>query len=261
MRKYEITDRTMKKNGVTLHQIRAVMDIDDVVSSGDFGGWIENEENLSHEGNSWIFGNAKAYYGAQISGNAKVYGDAEVYGDARVYGDAHIYGNAGLSGTANVFGSSSVYGNARVFGNARIYGDAEVYGDATVYGNAGIGGNANVYGRAIVYGDAEVCGNARVFGNAKIANFAIIEKTSDYLTIGPIGSRNDTTTFFRNKEGLIMVFCGCFSGTMDKFLWVVDVTHGQNKHAVAYRAAAELAKIQINTESISKEESRGTENE
>ena len=67
------------------------------------------------------------------------------------------------------------------------------------------------------------------------------------VTIGRIGSRFDTTTFFRNKEGVIKVKCGCFIGSVDAFLAKVEVTHQDNKHAKVYRLAAELAKAQIDT--------------
>ena len=74
-----------------------------------------------------------------------------------------------------------------------------------------------------------------------------MKKSDHYLTVGPIGSRNDTTTFFRNAKGVIKVKCGCFIGTIDAFLEKVTETHSNNKHAVAYRAAAALAVAQIDT--------------
>ena len=55
-------------------------------------------------------------------------------------------------------------------------------------------------------------GDAKVYGNAKV--FSI----SHVLVIGPIGSRNDFTTFFRDKDSEITVKCGCFLGKIDKFL-------------------------------------------
>jgi predicted RNA-binding Zn-ribbon protein involved in translation (DUF1610 family) len=38
---------------------------------------------------------------------------------------------------------------------------------------------------------------------------------------------------------------GCFTGTLDDFLAKVTETHGDNKHAAAYRLAAELAKVRM----------------
>ena len=65
------------------------------------------------------------------------------------------------------------------------------------------------------------------------------------LVIGPIGSRNDFTTFFRDKDSEITVKCGCFLGKIDKFLEKVCETHGDSKYAIVYRSAVEIAKQQI----------------
>ena len=95
--KYELTDETKNLCGITLHRIRALRDIPSVkVKSGDLGGWIEKESNLSQDGDAWVFGNAEVY------GNAWVYGNAKVYCNAKVYGDAMVCGNAKVSGNAEV---------------------------------------------------------------------------------------------------------------------------------------------------------------
>ena len=182
MKKYKFTGETktiyLPFGTVTLHRIKAVVEFG-LVKVGDLGGWIEKEENLSHEENAWV------------------YGDAEVCGNAKVYG------------------------NAKVCGNAKVYGDAEVYGNAWVCGNA------------------EVRGNAKVYGNAKVFS------TDHVLVIGAIGSRNDFTTVFRDKDNEITVKCGCFLGKIDKFLEKVTQTHKDTKHTLAYRTAVEVAKLQI----------------
>lgn len=94
-------------------------------------------------------------------------------------------------------------------------------------------GKAWVWGNAKVWGDAEVCGDAEVFS------------ISHVLVIGSIGSRNDFTTFFRDKDSEITVKCGCFLGKIDKFLEKVCETHGDSKYALVYREAVEIAKQQI----------------
>lgn len=194
MKKYKFTGETktidLPFGTVTLHRIKAVVEFG-LVKVGDLGGWIEKEENLSHEENAWVCGNAKVYDNAKVCGNAWVYDNAKVCGDAKVYGDA------------------------KVCGNAKVYGDAEVYGNAEVRGNAW------------------VCGNAEVFSADHV------------LVIGAIGSRNDFTTFFRDKDNEITVKCGCFLGKIDKFLEKVTQTHKDTKHALVYRTAVEVAKLQI----------------
>ena len=231
-KKYELTSNTIVKFGRTLYQIKALFSFD-VVSKGDFGGYIEKEENLSQDGNAWVSGDAKVY------GNARVYGDAQVSGDARVYGNARVYGDAQVYGNARVYGDAKVYGGARVYDNARVYGNAEVYGDARVYGNARVYGDARVYSNAWVSGDAEVYGNAWVSGDAEVYGNA------DFLLIGRIGSRAAFTTFFKNKSGGIQVACGCFLGTLAEFRIKVKETHGDNKHAKMYNLAADMAELQI----------------
>ena len=113
------------------------------------------------------------------------------------------------------------------------------YGDTEVYGNAWVSGNAEVYGNARVYGNAWVSGNAEVYGDADVF------RIEHYLVMGPIGSRNDFTTFFRTKDRKIKVVCGCFFGTIDEFLTKVKQTHSDSKHAKVYQAAVEVALAQL----------------
>ena len=100
-------------------------------------------------------------------------------------------------------------------------------------------GKAWVCGDAKVWGNAEVCGDAKVWGNAEVFS------ASHVLVIGAIGSRDDFTTFFRDKDNEITVKCGCFLGKIDKFLEKVTRTHGDSKYALVYRAAVEVARLQI----------------
>ena len=99
--------------------------------------------------------------------------------------------------------------------------------------------NLSHEGKAWVCGDAEVCGDAKVWGNAEVFS------ASHVFVIGAIGSRDDFTTFFRDKDNEITVKCGCFLGKIDKFLEKVTQTHGDSKYALVYRAAVEVARLQI----------------
>ena len=111
--------------------------------------------------------------------------------------------------------------------------------------------NLSHEGKAWVWGNAKVCGDAKVFS------------ASHVLVIGAIGSRNDFTTFYRDKDGEITVKCGCFLGKIDKFLEKVTATHGNSKYALVYRAAVEVAKLQIDLsgEAPEKEEREDESNE
>lgn len=131
MKKFELTTESITFLGRTLFRIKALISFGSV-KEGELGGYIEKEENLSHEGNAWVYGNAK------VCGNARVYGDAWVCGDAEVCGDAWVCDNANVCGNAEVYGNANVCGNAKVCGDAEVCGNAEVYGDAEVCGDADI---------------------------------------------------------------------------------------------------------------------------
>ena len=106
-------------------------------------------------------------------------------------------------------------------------------------GDAWVSDNAQVSGDARVSGDAWVFGYARVFGNA------FIKKITDILTVVVIESRDDFTSFYKNKDGGISVACGCFSGNIDKFFEIVQEVHGDSKYGKIYKKCIELAKMQI----------------
>ena len=76
MKKFEFTGETkILFDGTILHRIKALVEFNlgyFIVKAGDLGGWIEKEENLSQDGNAWVYGNAM------------------VHGDSYVYKPEHI---------------------------------------------------------------------------------------------------------------------------------------------------------------------------
>jgi hypothetical protein len=131
MKKYEFTGKSMEFEGMTLRRIRRLSD-------GVVGGWIQSEDNLSHEGGCFVYDNAKVYHFAKVFDNARVYKNAQVYGYAKV------------------FNSARVSDNARVYGNARIYCNAWVSDDAKVCGNAEVSHYSQVFGAVQIYGNTEI---------------------------------------------------------------------------------------------------------
>ena len=83
-KKYEFTGEELKISpDTTLKRIGAIRSFEFFtyentveVKSGDSGGWIEREENLSHEGSCWVYDNAMVYDWARIFEDAKVFGNA-----------------------------------------------------------------------------------------------------------------------------------------------------------------------------------------
>lgn len=113
---------------VTLYQIRALKDFTcpfklnpdgeildtTLIKKGDLGGYVEKEENLSHEGGCWIFKDGEVRDNARVEGNARVTGRSLVKENAIVKGysylrsSAYVYGNAVLDGCTQLKGFAVV---------------------------------------------------------------------------------------------------------------------------------------------------------
>ena len=130
MKKYELTSNFKMCSGKKIFQIRALVNLKNGVKVGELGGWIEKEENLSHNGN------------AQVRDNAWVTGDAQVRDSVQVRDNAHVAGNAWVRDNAWVTDNAHVAGDAHVSDNAWVSGNAWVTDKAWVTGKAHVAGNA-----------------------------------------------------------------------------------------------------------------------
>ncbi|MBQ7417958.1 MAG: hypothetical protein IJV18_07730, partial [Acidaminococcaceae bacterium] len=67
----------------TVYRIRALKDIPEKnVKTGDLGGFVESEDNLSHFNSCWVAGDAAVYDGASVEDNALVKDNALVFDQA-----------------------------------------------------------------------------------------------------------------------------------------------------------------------------------
>lgn len=131
VKKYELIDHRGTLAPKNLKRLRALRDFGGV-KKGDLGGFIEKEENLSHEGDCWISGTAWISGSAHVYDSAKVYGSAQVSGTAWIYGSAHVYDSAQVYGSAWVCGFAQVSDSAQVSGTAHVYDFAQISGSAWV---------------------------------------------------------------------------------------------------------------------------------
>lgn len=90
-------------------------------------------------------------------------------------------------------------------------------------------------------GDAWVYGDAQVYGNA------------DYAVVTGFGHCFRATTFFRCKDKILRVQCGCFYGDLAKFREIVKKTHGDSKYAKEYLAIADLMELHFSDEEENQE--------
>lgn len=120
-KKYELLqDDTLELiDDRVIYRIRALRDFSNV-KAGSLGGYIEDEYNLSHEGNCWIYD------------EAMVWGRAIVRNNAQVCGKAQVYDNAIVTDSAQVCENAEVYENAEVCENALVYGNSRIHGEAVI---------------------------------------------------------------------------------------------------------------------------------
>ena len=95
-KKYEILtdeENTIEFEGRTLHRIRALRSFEDV-EIGDIGGYVENEWNLSHDGNCWIYDDAKCVDNAKCTDDSQMYDRSCMRDNSRMYDNSMMYDNA-----------------------------------------------------------------------------------------------------------------------------------------------------------------------
>ncbi len=152
MKKYELTNEYITYLGRKLYRIKALKNFGNV-KIDELGGYIEKEDNLSQDGNAWVYGEG----GMKM----KKY---ELTNEYITYLGRKLYRIKALKNFGNVKidelgGYIEKEDNLSQDGNAWVYGDAIVFGDAIVAGNARVFGDTMVFGNAIVFGNNYSCSN------------------------------------------------------------------------------------------------------
>ena len=235
-KKFELTDETREGYDCTLYRIKALKYFSDV-KKGELGGFVEKEDNLSQDGNCWVYNDAKVFDEAKVFGNARVYGHAEVHGDAMIYGNACVSDDAQVFGDANVYDNALVYDGTIVYGNAKVYENAEVYGKAIVYDNAHVFGNAHIYGNVCIHGSAQVFGNTWACAYTDIQGNAEIKSINDYAVFKNFWSSGCWFTWTRSND---MWSVDDFYGTGEEL--VKEAYEDSEKSGKCYEAYVNLMK-------------------
>ena len=140
---------------------------------------------------------------------------------AAINAKTNLYG-ANLRG-ANLYGANLYAADLR----SADLRSADLYG-ANLYG-------ADLYGANL--GDADLYG-ANLYG-ADLGDAGKLTGDRPYFAVGPIGSRQDVLAAFLTENG-IFLRAGCFFGTVEAFRDKLQGEHGDNVHAIEYRAALVL---------------------
>ncbi|WNY80947.1 YdcK family protein [Cronobacter dublinensis] len=187
MNKYQLSEATRvyryTRNGescsVTLRQLIALRDFADV-RAGTPGGWVESTENLSQQGECWVYDhNSVVFAGAKIRGNARISQPCVIHHDAVIGDDAWIDG-AQISDGAHVSGRAMVQCSV-VRGDCHLFGESRVLHNSLIVGAKGLTADGDsalrIYGHATVSA-SRVVHQAQIYGHALVTH-AFIEHRAE----------------------------------------------------------------------------------
>lgn len=117
-KKYEITEITHPKYP-WLHRIRARCQVNEQVSPGALGGYVQTEDNLSQDGTCWIYDQAICCEEAVVEDDGRMFDGAVARGSALISGDARMFERAVAEGNSSFF-SGELKEDARLSGNAVV---------------------------------------------------------------------------------------------------------------------------------------------
>ena len=214
-KKYEILmdkENTIEWEGRTLHRIRALKDFRNV-RKGDTGGYVENEYNLSQEGDCWIYDEAKAM------DNSRIYDNSVMYNYSVMYDYSEIHD------------SSIMHDNGRMYNNSRMYDYSEIHDSSIMHDNG------RMYNDSEMYGDSELNNKAKLYGK-------LISKVDDFIEIQNPQGRLVTCV---RKGDKVLYNVGC-QGEIDEetFRWRIENEDGgleENPHRKYYYKIIEMAKL------------------
>lgn len=220
MKKYEL----IKSDLEGLFRIRALKDFNGV-KNGDIGGYVEFEHNLEHEGNCWIYDNAK------VIGKAVVSEEARVCGNSVICDYAHVYGNAYITDNVKIYDYGSVGKLAVINGNSKILDFSRIEGSANVKNSI-------------------ICGNAKIYGEARINDVTIkngrhIGKIEEnFKEVLYIQCERRLITVYKDLNNVIKCNIGCQKRmTLKKLLKRIKSDGGMQPHREQYVKIMENAHL------------------
>ena len=178
MKKYELIkeSKTMFAER-EIFRIRALKDFEDV-KAGDIGGWVCSENNLSQEGECWIYDEAKCldearvYDNAVMCGNAVMFGNAKMFDNAKMSDNSIMCDNAEMCGNSKMYDTSTMCGSSTMCDNAEMFDDTEMCDNAMMFNNSKMFDNAKMCGSSKMFDNAEMCDSSIMFDNAVMCDNA-----------------------------------------------------------------------------------------
>lgn len=168
-KKYELVPETVTKfYSRPMYRIRALKDFSDV-KKGQYGGYVESEENLSQTGNCWIYDDSIVCKGSRVIDNAIVKDSSTVTSYSEISDDAIIEKGSRIDDSSVVCDQSRVIDSLVTEGSAIIY-------------------NSTVHENSMIEQGSTVCG-AVVGPKTHVKNGAVIRfyinSSGDYVVYNP----------------------------------------------------------------------------
>ena len=147
-KKYELAPETVTEfYSKSMYRIRALKDFSDV-KKGDLGGYVESEENLSQEGNCWIYDASIVGLGGKVIDNAVVRGFSSVINGSEISDDAIVEKSSVIDEYSAVSDQSRVTKTVMVGGSAVLFksvvNSGSVLEEGSIVCNATVGPNVNI---------------------------------------------------------------------------------------------------------------------
>lgn len=205
--KYELTDDVWYVEGKILYRIKALKSFNDV-NCGDLGGYIESKDNLSQDGDCWVYDLARVY------DNARVVEWSEVRGTSLIFEDARVARHSVISGSTKIYGKSELH-NAIVSGHAEIctsnvVSGCNIKGNVKIVDNALVDCNCIIEDNVVLYGNSKVCIRGSIKGSVKIGGNSRVLLEDAHLE-GCFTISEDAT--IKSKKGIFMTKTGAIYKT------------------------------------------------
>lgn len=212
-KKYEVTNITMEFGERTLYRIRALKDFADV-KTGDLGGWVSGENNLSQEGNCWIYDEAKCMDNSKIYGNSTMHDYSEMYDYSIMYGDSEMhnytemhdysimYSYSKMYGCSKMRDSSTMYGNSKMYGNSMMCGRSKMFDYSEMFDDSAMYDNSIMNGYSIMFDSSEMHDNSEMHDYSKMYGDSILK--DEEKLYGELISKVDKFIDISNPKGEIV---------------------------------------------------------
>lgn len=239
-RKYKL----IKSDIRGLYRIKALRDFGDV-KKWDIGGYVKNENNLSHSGNCWVYDNAIVCDNAIVYNNARVYQDAQICDDARIFNDVLVAEKARVCGHARIYNDVRVLDSAIVDEYSQIYNHVKIHDYATIKGKARIYDYATINDEAIIYGSSVISGNAYITGDTEVEKGVHIGYLEEkFKNVLYIQGKNRLITVYKDINNIIKCNIGCQRKmTLSDLINRIKKDGGMNEHREEYVRIMENAHL------------------